>query len=58
MLHAFGSARAGQPRQRIEEDYGELLIYLIRLADQLGIDLIAAAQLVTAPEPKKRREPG
>ncbi|MFM2287510.1 MAG: hypothetical protein RL684_653 [Pseudomonadota bacterium] len=57
MLHAFGSARAGQPRQRIEEDYGELLIYLIRLADQLGIDLIAAAQHVTTPEPQQLREP-
>jgi hypothetical protein len=43
-LHDFALNRAGAPRERREADLGELLLYLMRLADRLGVDLIAAGE--------------
>jgi len=43
-LHDFALNRAGAPRERLEGDFGELLLYLIGLADKLDVDLIAAAE--------------
>ena len=43
-LHDFALNRAGGPRERLEGDFGELLLYLIRLADKFDVDLIAAGE--------------
>ena len=36
-------AVAGQRKQAVAEELADVLIYLVRLADELGIDLVAAA---------------
>ena len=34
------------PKPRMESDFGELLLYLVSLADKVGVDLIDAGQNV------------
>ena len=36
---------SGQPHERIAEEMSDVLIYLIALADTLGVDLLQAARL-------------
>jgi hypothetical protein len=43
-LHDFAFNRAEAPRERLEGEFGELLLYLIRLADKVGVDIIAAGE--------------
>jgi NTP pyrophosphatase (non-canonical NTP hydrolase) len=44
MLTRFADSRAGLPREQVEREFGELLLYLIRLAEKNGVDLIAASE--------------
>jgi NTP pyrophosphatase (non-canonical NTP hydrolase) len=50
-LQRFARDRAGAPREVVEREYGDLLLYLIRLAANLNVDLITAAarQLPVTP---------
>jgi NTP pyrophosphatase (non-canonical NTP hydrolase) len=43
-LTRFAASRAGVPREQTEREFGELLLYLIRLAEKHGIDLIGAGE--------------
>jgi len=60
-LCRFSAERAQWPRARIEEEFGELLVYLIRTADQAGIDLFEAGKERLSPTsllaPKVPRTP-
>lgn len=42
-LHDFALYRAGATKAQLESEFGELLLYLLRLADRLDVDLFAAA---------------
>ena len=44
LLDAYAAACAGAPREQVEKEFGELLLYLVRLADRLEFDLIAAGE--------------
>ena len=35
---------SGEKRQAVEEELADILVYLVRIADQLDIDLLAAAR--------------
>ena len=43
LLSQFAASRAGHPPKDVEAEYGDLLLYLIRLAEKSGVDLIASA---------------
>jgi len=43
-LRHFARGRAGQSRDEAERDFGELLIYLLKLAGRMNIDIMAACQ--------------
>jgi hypothetical protein len=43
-LTRFAASRAGMPREQSEREFGELLLYLIRLAEKNGVDLIRAGE--------------
>jgi hypothetical protein len=45
-LHAFAQERVGAPHGQNEADFGELLLYLIQLADHIGVDLMAAGEKI------------
>lgn len=42
-LHDFALHRGNAPLEQLEREFGELFLYLMRLADKLEVDLIAAA---------------
>ena len=44
LLDAYAAACAGVPREQVEKEFGELLLYLVRLAGRLDFDLIAAGE--------------
>jgi NTP pyrophosphatase (non-canonical NTP hydrolase) len=43
-LTQFAADRADSPPQKVEEEFGDLLLYLVSLADKAGVDLIEAGQ--------------
>lgn len=43
LLGQFAASRAHEPVKVVELEYGDLLLYLIRLADKSGIDLMTGA---------------
>jgi NTP pyrophosphatase (non-canonical NTP hydrolase) len=43
-LTRFATSRAGEPHEQTEREFGELLLYLIRLAEKNGVDLIGAGE--------------
>jgi NTP pyrophosphatase (non-canonical NTP hydrolase) len=43
-LTRFAASRAGAPHEQTEREFGELLLYLIRLAEKHGVDLIGAGE--------------
>jgi hypothetical protein len=43
LLDQFAASRADKPRQDVEAEYGDLLLYLIFLAGRSGVDLLAGA---------------
>lgn len=45
----FSAERARLPRARIEQDMGELLLCLVRAADQAGVDLFEAGKDLLSP---------
>lgn len=45
LLDQFAVSRAGKPRQDVEAEYGDLLLYLILLAGKSGVDLVAGANV-------------
>jgi len=44
LLKAFVRDRQGAPKEQLEREYGDLLMSLMKVADQLGVDLFEAAQ--------------
>ena len=55
MTAAQSSAPDGEQLARIRAEAADVLIYLVRLADKLGIDLLAAA--TTKIDENERRYP-
>jgi hypothetical protein len=55
-LTRFAASRAGMPQEQTEREFGELLLYLIRLASSSGVDLIGGGeqQLETRAKPNLR----
>jgi hypothetical protein len=45
LLDQFAASRAGKPRKDVENEYGDLLLYLILLAGKSGVDLVAGANV-------------
>jgi NTP pyrophosphatase (non-canonical NTP hydrolase) len=45
LLEQFAASRASKPREDVESDYGDLLLYLIHLAGKSGVDLVAGANV-------------
>jgi hypothetical protein len=45
LLDEFAASRADKPRKDAENEYGDLLLYLILLAARSGVDLVAGANL-------------
>ncbi len=45
LLDHFSASRAGRPREEVQAEYGELLLYLILLAGKSGVDLVAGANV-------------
>jgi len=43
LLEQFAASRADKPRNHVESEYGDLLLYLILLAGKSGVDLVAGA---------------
>ncbi len=43
-LTRFAHSRAAMPLEQSEREFGELLLYLIRLAEKNGVDLISAGE--------------
>ena len=43
-LTRFAASRVGVPHEQTEREFGELLLYLIRLAEKNGVDLIGAGE--------------
>jgi hypothetical protein len=43
LLSRFAADRAGKPPKDVEAEYGDLLLYLIRLAEKSGVDLMTGA---------------
>ena len=44
LLDAYANDSIGVPREQVEREFGELLLYLVRLAGRLDFDLIAAGE--------------
>jgi NTP pyrophosphatase (non-canonical NTP hydrolase) len=44
VLADFALSRSGEPAEQLEAEFGDLLLFLIHLADKEGIDLIRAGQ--------------
>jgi hypothetical protein len=44
LLNDFANERAKLPRSQLEREFGGLLLYLVRLAERLDVDLISAGQ--------------
>ena len=44
LLNAYADECTGVPRERVEQEFGDLLLYLVRLAGRLDLDLIEAGQ--------------
>ena len=44
MLARFASGHATSSRATSAREFGDLLLYLVRLADKAGVDLIAAGE--------------
>jgi NTP pyrophosphatase (non-canonical NTP hydrolase) len=40
LLSQYAKSRAGGSTQKLEAEFGDLLLYFIRLADKAGVDLI------------------
>ena len=55
LLSQFAASRVGHPPKDVEAEFGDLLLYLIRLAEKLGVDLIASA--TTQVERRSRTMP-
>lgn len=45
LLDRFAASRADSPRDTVEAEYGDLLLYLILLAGRSGVDLVAGANV-------------
>jgi NTP pyrophosphatase (non-canonical NTP hydrolase) len=45
LLDQFAASREDRPRNEVEAEYGDLLLYLILLAGKSGVDLIAGANI-------------
>lgn len=45
LLDQFAASRADKPRNEVEAEYGDLLLYLILLAGKSGVDLVAGANV-------------
>jgi hypothetical protein len=44
LLNDFANERAKLPRAQLEREFGDLLLYLVRVAERLEVDLISAGQ--------------
>ena len=44
LLKAFVRDRQGATKVKLEREYGELLMNMMKVADQLGVDLVEAVQ--------------
>ncbi len=44
LLNDFANERAKLPHAQLEREFGDLLLYLVRLAERLEVDLISAGQ--------------
>ncbi|HVN98518.1 MAG TPA: hypothetical protein VMT49_00630 [Steroidobacteraceae bacterium] len=44
LLNAYADECTGVPRERVEREFGDLLLTLVRLAGRLDLDLIEAGQ--------------
>jgi hypothetical protein len=44
LLNDFASERTKLPHAQLEREFGDLLLYLVRLAERLEVDLISAGQ--------------
>jgi hypothetical protein len=44
LLNDFANERAKAPKAQLEREFGDLLLYLVRLAERLEVDLISAGQ--------------
>ena len=44
LLSAYADECTGVPRERVEREFGDLLLTLVRLAGRLDLDLIEAGQ--------------
>jgi hypothetical protein len=44
LLNDFANERAKLPHSQLEREFGDLLLYLVRLAERLEVDLIGAGQ--------------
>ena len=42
-LQRFAESRVNAPREQQEREFGELLLYLVRLAEKYDVDLIGSA---------------
>jgi hypothetical protein len=59
-LRHFARSRSLMPRDAAEHDFGELLLYMMKLAGRMDIDVVAVCQqelqkLANAPAPSTRR---
>jgi hypothetical protein len=44
LLNEFANERTKLPHAQLEREFGDLLLYLVRLAERLDVDLISAGQ--------------
>lgn len=44
LLNDFANERIKLPHAQLEREFGDLLLYLVRLAERLEVDLISAGQ--------------
>lgn len=44
LLNDFANERSKLPHAQLEREFGDLLLYLVRLAERLEVDLIGAGQ--------------
>jgi len=56
VLQRFVTDRAGEPRESAERDIGELLNYMVRLADKQGVNLVSTAQEDPSEGGQRKRE--
>ena len=52
LLSAYADECTGVPRELVEREFGDLLLYLVRLAGRLDLDLIEAGQKQLADTPR------